>query len=251
MRRSLNMTDSDRNAGWFQETWEEWRNGQIRDRGAIENPFGNAATTNSERSLANKYHGSLETDMTPGIFQGYLEKLSDQMPTMEVDELQRAAEVGRESSHYYHLARDIHSAQTIVELSPMEKENLIAERESIVSQRGMFVIICTISLAAFLQGHVQSSINAGSLFTGPIGIKDDDKNGSWELGAMNAIPFFAAAVMGAPLALPVNYCIGRRGSLAISALLIIASSLGSAFSQTWYHVLGARVVGGVGMMPLV
>jgi MFS family permease len=174
----------------------------------------------------------------------------------------------------------------------------------------MLIIIWTVSLAAFLQGHVQSSINAGSLFAETVGItqprlinltasesnvtfgfvqnainginngtyKDtylDDfipQNGTyngtdpadttplglnmtglgatsiakWQLGGMNAIPFLTAAFPGAPLSLPVNYCFGRRGALGISALLIIASSLGSAFASTWQQVLGARIVGGIG-----
>lgn len=174
----------------------------------------------------------------------------------------------------------------------------------------MLIIICTVSLAAFLQGHVQSSINAGSLFAETVGItqprlinltasqanftfdyiqdsinrmnsgKEEDtyldrfvpENGTyngldpantepeglnmtgpevtstakWQLGGMNAIPFLTAAFPGAPLSLPVNYCFGRRGALGISALLIIASSLGSAFASTWQQVLGARIVGGVG-----
>lgn len=120
----------------------------------------------------------------------------------------------------------------------------------------MLSIICTVSLAAFLQGHVQSSINAMSLFVETVGIGIEDHgetqgNGSsrtaqWQLGAMNAIPFLAAAFPGAPLSLPVNYCLGRRGALGLSALLIIASSIGSGFAKTWQQVLGARVVGGIG-----
>jgi MFS family permease len=120
----------------------------------------------------------------------------------------------------------------------------------------MLSIICTVSLAAFLQGHVQSSINAMSLFVETVGIGienqgEAERNGAgntaeWELGAMNAIPFLTAAFPGAPLSLPINYCLGRRGALGLSALLIIASSVGSAFAQTWQQILGARIVGGIG-----
>jgi hypothetical protein len=66
------------------------------------------------------------------------------------------------------------------------------------------------------------------------------------LGIMNASPFFAAALLGAPLSLPANYYIGRRGALVVSAMLIIVSSLGSSFSRTWVQLLGVRIVGGVG-----
>lgn len=63
---------------------------------------------------------------------------------------------------------------------------------------------------------------------------------------MNAIPFLTAAFPGTVLSLPVNYCLGRRGALGLSALLIIASSIGSGFAHTWQQILGARVVGGIG-----
>jgi hypothetical protein len=87
----------------------------------------------------------------------------------------------------------------------------------------MVSVIFTISMAAFLQGHVQSSINSGSLI--PENVRLDPDKSYWRLGGMNASPFLAAANLGAPLSLPVNYCIGRRVALGLSGVHIIASSL--------------------------
>ncbi|KAL2694692.1 hypothetical protein Neosp_001278 [[Neocosmospora] mangrovei] len=243
-----------------------------------------------------------------------------QQSKVDYQQLLNAAEVAKRRYDYYCFSKDTlpgtsppdSPAQALkVELSPDDKKALIAERERLFSGRGMLIIICTVSLAAFLQGHVQSSINAGSLFAETVGITqprlidltasrsnytlgfiqdaingmnngthpdtyldrfvpqngtynetDPDEpnspglnmtglgvtsNAKWQLGGMNAIPFLTAAFPGAPLSLPVNYCFGRRGALGISALLIIASSLGSAFASTWQQVLGARVVGGIAM----
>ncbi|KAH7245821.1 major facilitator superfamily domain-containing protein [Fusarium tricinctum] len=146
---------------------------------------------------------------------------------------------------------------SVENLSHDEKDGIVAERERLFSQRGILVTIFTVSLAAFLQGHVQSSINAISLFVKTVGIdikKQGEARGNganttaqWQLGAMNAVPFFVAAFPGVLLSLPLNYCLGRRGSLALSALLIIASSVGSGFAITWRQILGARVVGGIAM----
>jgi hypothetical protein len=136
-----------------------------------------------------------------------------------------------------------------------ELDSLKAEREQVFFQSGILPVILTVALAAFLQGHVQSSINAGSLFESllkldagsaqnEIGTRKKD----WEIGGMNASPFLAAAIIGAPISLPTNYYIGRRGALIVSALLIIASSVSSAFCQDWIQLLGVRIIGGVGKL---
>lgn len=194
--------------------------------------------------------------MSEPVLRQAIDTLCSELPFLERSQVQRAAEVGKHANYYYRLSsRQITNLNPVVNLEQHEKDSLVEEREKLFSQRGMLSIICTVSLAAFLQGHVQSSINAMSLFVETIGIDIRDGHGQegragntaeWQLGAMNAIPFLTAAFPGAALSLPVNYCLGRRGALGLSALLIIASSVGSGFAKTWQQVLGARVVGGVG-----
>ncbi|CZR38379.1 uncharacterized protein FPRO_06430 [Fusarium proliferatum ET1] len=204
-----------------------------------------------------EFGNSLAGVSEPVLRKG-IDTLCRELPSLERDEVERAAEVAKNGNYYYRLSKGlITNLSPVVELTQDEKESLVAERERLFSQRGMLIIICTVSLAAFLQGHVQSSINAMSLFVETIGIdiqrQDDtqsngaDSTAQWQLGGMNAIPFLTAAFPGAPLSLPVNYCLGRRGALGLSTLLIIASSIGSAFAVTWQQILGARIVGGVAM----
>ncbi|RGP79065.1 hypothetical protein FLONG3_2971 [Fusarium longipes] len=192
------------------------------------------------------------------ILRNGIDTLCSELPSLDRAQVERAAEVAKNGNYYYRLSkRLINNDSPVVELTQDEKDSLVSERERLFSQGGMLSIICTVSLAAFLQGHVQSSINAMSLFveTVGIGIENEgetqgngaDDTAQWQLGAMNAIPFLTAAFPGAPLSLPVNYCLGRRGALGLSALLIIASSIGSAFAKTWQQILGARIVGGVAM----
>lgn len=190
------------------------------------------------------------------IRQG-IDTICEELPILEREQVRRAAEVAKEGDYYYRLSRGyVNGDDSVENLSQDEKDGIVAERERLFSQRGMLVTILTVSLAAFLQGHVQSSINAMSLFVETVGIdikKQGEARGNgantaaqWQLGAMNAVPFFVAAFPGVLLSLPLNYCLGRRGSLALSALLIIASSVGSGFAITWQQILGARVVGGIG-----
>jgi hypothetical protein len=134
-------------------------------------------------------------------------------------------------------------------LTADEKDAIRNEQQKLSSQKGIIAILITVALAAFLQGHVQSSINAGSLYAQTLHLAGpgDPKLHDFQLGAMNASPFLTAALLGAPLSVPTNYYIGRRGSLLVSAVLIVASSLASAFAQTWIQLLGVRIIGGVGM----
>ncbi|CEI40084.1 unnamed protein product [Fusarium venenatum] len=203
--------------------------------------------------FGNSLAGVSEPDLRKGI-----DALCTELLSLERFQVERVAEVAKNGNYYYRLSKGlITNLSPVVELTQDEKDNLVSERERLFSQRGMLSIICTVSLAAFLQGHVQSSINAMSLFVETVGIDIENQgktqeNGAdniaqWQLGAMNAIPFLTAAFPGAPLSLPVNYCLGRRGALGLSALLIIASSIGSAFAKTWQQVLGARIVGGIAM----
>ncbi|KAM0427792.1 hypothetical protein ACHAPT_007249 [Fusarium lateritium] len=275
-----------------------WIGNQIEDREELGNPL---------------------TNVEDNILREACEQLSKEQSKASLKDLLEAAEIAKHRHEYYCISKDATDGSNVqngpvltpkVKLELDDKKALVAEREHLFSGRGMLIVIWTVSLAAFLQGHVQSSINAGSLFAETVGITqprlinltasgtnftfdfiqdavksinngtykdtylDDFKpengtyNGTdpaittprgldltelgvtstakWQLGGMNAVPFLAAAFPGAPLSLPVNYCFGRRGALGISALLIIASSLGSAFASTWQQVLGARIVGGIG-----
>jgi MFS family permease len=126
----------------------------------------------------------------------------------------------------------------------------------------MLVVVLTVSLAAFLQGFVQSSINGASLYADLYGLRTTalahSERGSfptpttddWKLGAANASPYLSAALLGCWLALPINDRVGRRGAMAIAAGLIFASSLGAAFCTTWQQLLGIRVINGIGQFTL-
>ncbi|KAF4981998.1 hypothetical protein FDECE_17595 [Fusarium decemcellulare] len=184
------------------------------------------------------------------LVQAGIDALCRELPTLPRSEVERAAEVARNGRYYYLLSKGhVHNPSAVVALKPAEKEALVAERDYLFSQRGMAVVISTLALAAFLQGYEQSSLNSGSLFVETVGIyiREPNARANWQLGSMNAMPFLMAAFLGAPLSLPINYCLGRRGALGLSALLIIASSVGSAFATTWIQVLGVRVVSGIAM----
>ncbi|ENH67113.1 Putative metabolite transport protein ywtG [Fusarium oxysporum f. sp. cubense race 1] len=162
----------------FKKDWEKWIRRQIKDRGG-------------DRSV-----------------------LSEHLPTVSVDELERAFSIAQNINYY-----------AVAESSENPMPNELTEDEK------------------------KSSINAADIYamdgSNPLHLPKGEE--TWTSGAMNAMPYFTAALLGSPMSLPINICIGRRGALTVSAFLIIASSIGSAFCQTWLELLLVRIIAGVAM----
>ncbi|OTB10048.1 hypothetical protein K445DRAFT_27974 [Daldinia sp. EC12] len=240
-----------------------------------------ARTTTASGKSRDQYHAQVtrRRKNRQGIIENPLAYLTDEELQHDVhvfwtnclwavdrEELLRAARVAQNARSYDEVARseDPRAGYHLpVQLSGEEKDALIAEKDSLFSQRKMFTVIFTVSLAAFLQGFVQSSINGASLYPAEFGLPnvtstkvnstasgEDDSNpqlDDWKLGATNASPFFFAALLGCWLSLPLNDLIGRRGAMAVAACLIFASSLGSAWCSTWRALLCVRIINGIGM----
>jgi hypothetical protein len=141
---------------------------------------------------------------------------------VETQEMKDAVEVGKERDKYFYRAKnDVPNPAAgdpapIVRLGREERDALVAERERLLSQGKTLRILVAMSLCGFLQGSLQASLNASCLYAEWLGIPrfDPAEHGvsrrDWELGITNAVVFFVAAVVGAPLALAVNYLGGRR-----------------------------------------
>jgi MFS family permease len=188
--------------------------------------------------------------------------------------LRRAALVAQNDMIYDQVSRDRHSGtQLPVKLSIKEKRALKNEKDRLFAQsKGLYMTVLTVSLAAILQGWVQSSINGATLlWPNDFGLKkQDNKHDQWIIGLTNAAPFIFAAILwvpfyfsfgirgrrplrlltgdrGCPLVDPINKRFGRRGAILVATALIFISSLGSAFVQNWQQLFACRVFNGIGM----
>jgi MFS family permease len=71
----------------------------------------------------------------------------------------------------------------------------------------------------------------------------------WKFGAVNAIVWFSAAVLGPLLVDPICYSrlFGRRGSVFLAAMFSLASSIGGSRATSWKRYLVARLLLGIGI----
>lgn len=188
--------------------------------------------------------------------QADVREFSKQLPDVEYEDVLRAARVAKDIRTYDQVARNS-ATQTnlLVTLEDQEKRGLVSEHDELRGQfRKIFPVVLTVGCAAFLQGHVQASINCASLYAQWLeclspGCAEppEDWLWKWKLGAANSSPFFAAAIIGAPSSLLLNFWVGRRGAITVAAVMILASSLGSAYVTSWQQLLCVRIVNGVGM----
>ncbi|KAI2636758.1 sugar transporter-domain-containing protein [Xylaria nigripes] len=182
------------------------------------------------------------------------------LPSVTVEQLLRAVHVARDIRIYDMVARssDPDADRDLpIRLTAKEKIALKKEKDSLPSEPTMLIVILTVSLAAFLQGFVQSSINGASLYPEQFNLNDvstaaDHSHNNitgddWRLGFANGSPFLFAALVGCWLALPINEHVGRRGAMATAACLIFASSIGAAFCDKWEVLFGIRIFNGIGM----
>ncbi|VTT68304.1 unnamed protein product [Fusarium fujikuroi] len=142
------------------------------------------------------------------------------------------------------------TTDTVIPLSAAEKRALINEIDHSFSENGMWMVIFTVSLSAFLQGFVQSSQNGANLFADQW-LKSQKHTVNSQFAYANAAVYFSAAVIGCPLAAPMSSLFGRRGVIIVASFLIFAASVGSACitlnDNAWLSLRSIRLIGGVGM----
>lgn len=46
---------------------------------------------------------------------------------------------------------------------------------------------------------------------------------------------------------PLNQWLGRRGEIAVTAVILIATPIASGFTQTWQQLFAVRLIMGIGI----
>ncbi|EKC98673.1 putative sugar transporter [Trichosporon asahii var. asahii CBS 8904] len=169
------------------------------------------------------------------------------------------------------VARDPDNFQSLTCLSPEEQNQLAFERDHKWRVPKMLVFTMFVcALGAAVQGWDQTGSNGANLsFPVEFGLLPPpategaqrrdllpragpakgagQSRGDWIVGVINAAPYLAGAIPGVWLSDPLNHWFGRRGEIFITAVILVATPIGSGFSQTWYQLLAIRLVMGIGM----
>ncbi|SPO35925.1 related to HXT5 - Hexose transporter with moderate affinity for glucose [Pseudozyma flocculosa] len=115
----------------------------------------------------------------------------------------------------------------------------------------LYLTIFSCSIGAATQGWDQTGSNGANLsFPDEFGIATtgpDAEKHEWLVGAINAAPYIASALCGCWLSDPLNNFFGRRGCIFITALVLIATPIGSAFTTSWEQLFVVRLILGLGM----
>lgn len=102
-------------------------------------------------------------------------------------------------------------------------------------------------------GWDQTGSNGANLsFPDEFGIPIDrdapnHEHNEWIVGLVNAAPYISSALVGAWLSDPLNNYLGRRGTIFVTALVLIATPIASGFTHSWETLFVVRLILGLGM----
>ncbi|KAK2778098.1 hypothetical protein FQN53_001865 [Emmonsiellopsis sp. PD_33] len=142
---------------------------------------------------------------------------------------------------------------------PEHLDALRDEREHRWRQsRALYGTIALCSIGAAVQGWDQTGANGGNVFfPAELGIpfkasdthdlSPEELRNQWIIGLVNSAPFIGAALIGCWLSDIINFFMGRRGAIMISAIFCLITPLGSAFVQTWQQLFVTRLLLGIGV----
>ena len=151
------------------------------------------------------------------------------------------------------VAQDPHNYEDISgehALSPQEVEDL---RNEVLHKwrqpMSLYVTIVTCSVGAAVQGWDQTGSNGANLsFPSVFGIGDTSSvHDTLLVGLVNSAPYIGSAFIGCWLSDPLNFYLGRRGTIFIAAIFCFFPVIGSAFTQTWVQLFICRLLLGLGM----
>ncbi|KAL8704121.1 MAG: hypothetical protein Q9201_002705 [Fulgogasparrea decipioides] len=148
------------------------------------------------------------------------------------------------------IAKDSRIFEAIPDVTDVEKKALREEKTRRFRQPpALYLTIIICSIGAAVQGWDQTGSNGANLNWPQAFHLDTNRhsNDFWILGLVNAAPYIASALIGCWLSHPLNYHLGRRGTIFIAAWFCFLTVFGSACTQTWVQLFICRLLLGIGM----
>ncbi|KAI5475537.1 hypothetical protein MNV49_001198 [Pseudohyphozyma bogoriensis] len=152
------------------------------------------------------------------------------------------------------LAQSPHDFDNLDVLTEEDKTNIRYEHEHKWAQPlTLYLTVFLCSVGAATQGWDQTGSNGANLsfpIEFGIGALEGEPNyekDSWLVGIVNSAPYLGSALVGCWLSDPLNNWFGRRGTIFITAVVLVITPIGSAFTQTWEQLFVCRLLLGFGM----
>ncbi|KJA15452.1 hypothetical protein HYPSUDRAFT_72047 [Hypholoma sublateritium FD-334 SS-4] len=154
------------------------------------------------------------------------------------------------------LAQNPGDFEDIPELS--EDDKIVIRRETThrwSQSKDLYLTVIICSIAAAVQGWDQTGSNGANLsFPDVLGLGTEAGNprastNEWIVGIINSGPYIGSSLLGCWFTDPLNYYLGRRGTLFFCGIFCTLSVVGAGCSQTWPQLLVCRILLGIGMGP--
>ncbi|KAK8869561.1 hypothetical protein IAR55_000128 [Kwoniella newhampshirensis] len=135
--------------------------------------------------------------------------------------------------------------ETIAELTEEDRHWLRREKTHKWDQTtALYFLVIVCSIGSAIQGWDNTGANGANLsFPEEFGIV----NNTWLVGMVNSAPSITVGAVSAMLTDPINYYIGRRGTIFVTGLFCVFPVLGQAFTRNWWELFICRVLLGFGM----
>ncbi|TVY73547.1 Polyol transporter [Lachnellula suecica] len=112
----------------------------------------------------------------------------------------------------------------------------------------LYTTVFTCSIGAAVQGWDQTGSNGANLsFPLDFGIGSESTRDTLLVGLVNAAPYLGSSFVGCWLSDPINFYLGRRGTIFIAAIFCFLPIFGSALTQSWPQLFVCRLLLGFGM----
>ncbi|OXG21713.1 sugar transporter [Cryptococcus neoformans Tu401-1] len=135
--------------------------------------------------------------------------------------------------------------EDITELTEEDKHWIRREKTNRWDQtRALYFLVIVCSIGSAIQGWDNTGANGANLsFPTEFGIADN----TWLVGMVNSAPSITVGAVSAMLTDPINYYIGRRGTIFVTGLFCVFPVLCQAFTRNWRELFICRILLGVGM----
>jgi len=162
--------------------------------------------------------------------------------TEHIPLLQKGALVAQDPTNYEDITGE--HALDEKEIEDLRSEVLHKWRQPLT----LYITIFTCSIGAAVQGWDQTGSNGANLsFPKVFGIGSDSNHDTLLVGLVNSAPYIGSAFFGCWVSDPLNFYLGRRGTIFIAAIFCFLPVIGSAFTQTWVQLFICRLLLGFGM----